>query len=87
VDDSTDRDPPHRARRPFLVVLWIIVSTPWTVATCLRVLDVWVPAVGWPVVLSSVFTWVSLLGPPLTFAIVLMVVSRIAAAHHGSGWR
>jgi hypothetical protein len=69
--------PPHRPWRPDLMTLWIIVSTFWTIATGLRIHHVWVPALGWPAVLGSAFTWVDLLAPPATFALVLWGIRRI----------
>ena len=67
------------ARNPNFVTLWIIVSGLWLVATFLRIQRVWVPGLGWPAVLNSTFTWISLLVPPPLFAIVLAAMSRIAA--------
>jgi hypothetical protein len=40
---------------------------------------------GWPMAASSIFTWVSLLLPPLIFAVVLFAMSRIADNHHRNG--
>jgi hypothetical protein len=60
-------------------MLWIVVSGLWVVATWLRIQRFWVPGLGWSAVLDSTFTWVSLLIPPLVFAIVLAGMSRIAA--------
>jgi hypothetical protein len=73
------------ARSPNFVTLWIIVSGLWTTATGLRILHVWVPEAGWPAVLYSGFTWAGLLVPPLTFAFILVGVSRIATGDHRSG--
>jgi len=66
-------------RSPNFITLWIIVSGLWIVATWLRIQRVWVPGLGWPALLDSPFTWISLLIPPLVFAIVLVAMSQIAA--------
>jgi hypothetical protein len=68
------------ARRPSFVVLRIIVSGLWTVATTQRMDRIRVPIVGWPAVLHDPFTWASLGVPPLMFAIILLAVKRLAAA-------
>jgi hypothetical protein len=60
------------------VTLWIVVSGLWTVATALRIESVWVPGAGWAAVLNSGFTWISLLVPPLMFAVILGAMSRVA---------
>lgn len=82
ASDSTDRGRLRSAGGPNFVSVWLIVSGLWIVATGLRIHRVWMPMVGWPTVLSSVFTWASLLLPPLMFAIVLLAVKRIAAPRH-----
>jgi hypothetical protein len=61
-------------------MLWVIVTTLWTVASVLRIQRTWVPGTAWPVILGDVYTWVSLFLPPLLFAIILLAVKRIAAA-------
>ncbi len=72
-----------RSRRPNLVLLWLIVSGIWTIATLLRMDRVWVPGRGWPAVLDDGVTWASLLAPPLTFAAVLLFVSVVAGVRDG----
>lgn len=67
-------------RGPNFVVLWVIVSCLWTLATGLRIHRVSVSNIGRPAVLGSAFTWIDLLMPPLVFAIVLWGISRVAAA-------
>jgi hypothetical protein len=69
-------------RGPNFVVLWIIVSGLWTVATLERVQRVWVQSFGWPAILGNPLTWVSLFMPPLMFAIILLAAKRIGAARH-----
>lgn len=68
-------------RSPNFVVLWIIVTALWTIATVLRMQRAWVPGHSWPVVLSDPFAWISLLLPPLVFALVLIGMSRVADGH------
>jgi hypothetical protein len=80
---TTSQD--HGFRGPNFVVLWVIVSVLWSVATGLRILRVWVPLAGWPAVISSAFTWAGLLVPPLVFAIILIAMNRIAAGRHSPG--
>jgi len=85
VSDRTDRRRRRGTSGSGFITLWVLVSGIWTVATCLRIHRVWVPSLGWPAVLTSTFTWVSLLTPPLMFAVILLAVSRIASARHRSG--
>jgi hypothetical protein len=72
---DTSRASRRRGRSPNFVALWCIVSGLWTVATCLRIQRAWG---GWPAVLGSPFTWISLLLPPLVFAIVLIAMNWVA---------
>jgi hypothetical protein len=83
ADSAGDR--PHPLRNTDFAVLWAIVTALWTVATVLRIHRVWVPEMGWSTVLASVYTWISLLLPPWMFAIVLLGVTRLAAARQRSG--
>jgi hypothetical protein len=69
-------------RSPNFVALWFIVSGLWTVATVCRIQRTWC---GLPSALSSRFTWVSLVLPPLLFALVLLAMSRIADNHQRRG--
>lgn len=62
-------------RDPNFVTLWIIVSSLWTLATCLRIERTWN---SWSAVLGSAFAWVSLVLPPLVFALLLIGISRVA---------
>jgi hypothetical protein len=70
-------------RGPGFVVLWIITTGLWTVATVLRVQRVWVPIMGWHAVLGSVYTWVSLFLPPWMFAIILLSIKRVTVTCQG----
>ena len=68
------------APRPDFVSVWIVVTGLWTVATILRMNRIWVPVLGWHGVFANVYTWISLLLPPLIFAVILLAVKRIAVA-------
>jgi hypothetical protein len=72
-------------RGPNFVVLWIIVSGLWTVATVMRIQRAWAPVPGWPAVLGNPLAWVSLFMPPLMFAIILLAMKRIATERQ-RGW-
>jgi hypothetical protein len=63
------------------VILWIVVSGLWTLATVLRMRRTWLPWHGWPEVLNSGFAWASLFLPPMVFAVVLLGMSRVASPH------
>ena len=65
---------PERGRDPNFVTLWLIVSGLWTVAAWLRMQRTW----SGPALLENPYTWVSLLLPPLVFALLLIGISRIA---------
>jgi hypothetical protein len=56
--------------------LWIVVSMLWTVATLLRINRVWVPMTGWEGVIEGPWMWMSLLGPPLIFALILVAIHK-----------
>lgn len=62
---------------PNFVALWLVVSILWTVATILRMQRTWPPGRGWVATVSDAFTWISLLAPPLIFALVLFAMSRV----------
>ena len=79
VDRGTDIGRDRARRNPNFITLWLIVSCLWTVATVLRMWRTWG---GWPEVLSSPMSWVSVLLPPLIFALVLFAMSRIADPQH-----
>jgi hypothetical protein len=85
AEDVADSARVGRVSRRKLVTLWVVVTLLWTAATCLRAYRVWMPALGWPAVLVSPFTWVNLVVPPLTFAIVLFAIARVTSADRGSG--
>lgn len=70
--DRARREPALR-----LLVLWVLASALWTVATILRFYWVWVPAVGWGRAIDGPWLWVSLILPPLTFAAILAVIHLI----------
>jgi hypothetical protein len=55
------------------------------VATVMRIDRVWLSAISWLALLHSIFLWLSLLGPPAIFALVLRGISRVAAARRGEG--
>lgn len=74
-DEPGDR--PLGARGSSFVALWIIVTGLWTAATVLRMQRVWAPIMGWPTILASVYTWVSLLLPPWMFAIIMLAIKRV----------
>jgi hypothetical protein len=78
--DPTDGQ--YFTRRPSFTALWVIVTVLWTLAATLRIERVWVPILGWPVVLSTVYTWISLLLPLWLFAVILLAIKRIASGHH-----
>lgn len=79
-DGVEPTDKTSTARGPDFLVLWIIVTGLWTVATLVRIHRHWVPVLGWPGVIGSVYTWVSLLLPPWMFAIILLAAKRLAPA-------
>jgi hypothetical protein len=60
-----------------LVVLWLSVSGLWSAATFLRVERVWVPITGWDEVLEGPWLWLSLLIPPVMFAVILLSIHEI----------
>jgi hypothetical protein len=60
--------------------LWFLVTALWTTATLLRVHRVWVPLVGWHRIIAGPWLWISLLAPPLLFALVLAAVRRTVLA-------
>jgi hypothetical protein len=66
---------PDSGRAPNFITLWIVVSGLWTIATCLRIQRTWG---GWPAAAGNPYTWVSLLLPPVIFALLLIGVSRVA---------
>jgi hypothetical protein len=70
--DRARREPAFR-----LLVLWVLTSGLWTVATILRVYRVWVPAVGLGRAIEGPWLWVSLILPPLMFAAILAVIHLI----------
>jgi hypothetical protein len=70
--DKVRREPAFR-----LVLLWILTSALWAVATVLRLYRVWVPAVGWQKAVEGPRLWVSLILPPLMFAAVLAAIRLI----------
>ena len=49
--------------------LWVLVSILWTVATLLRISEVWAPLIGWHRIIEGPWLWFSLIAPPLIFAI------------------
>ncbi len=65
-----------RSTRVRLWTLWVLVSALWTSGTLLRVNRVWVPLVGWHRCMASPWLWISLLAPPLLFALMLGAARR-----------
>jgi hypothetical protein len=63
--------------RPNLFVVWMIVTVLWTTATVWRMRHLWVPTTGWASLMPNELAWISLLVPPVMFAIVLAAVRRL----------
>jgi hypothetical protein len=78
--DSHRTDRPQPQSGPGFVGLWFIVTALWTISAIMRMKRVWVPLMGWPAVLGSIYTWVSLCLPPWMFAIILLATKRLATA-------
>ena len=71
------RQPTHgRATRARLWILWVLVSGLWTVAALLRIDRVWVPLIGWHRIIGGLWIWISLVAPPLIFALVIGAVEK-----------
>jgi hypothetical protein len=73
--------PDARSTRARLCALWWLASTLWTIATLLRVHRVWVPLIGWHRIIAGPWLWISLLAPPLLFALMLGAVRRAAMSN------
>lgn len=76
----TEQDKAGRKNSPGPLRLWILLSGFWTVATLLRVDRVWVPLIGWRRVLEGPWIWISLIVPPLMFAVPLIVLHMLRRA-------
>jgi len=74
-DTDTRRSGGFRGRR--LWTLWIVVGGLWTLATLLRVKQLWLPQVGWHHILVRPLLWISLLAPQAIFAIVIGAIHRM----------
>jgi hypothetical protein len=62
--------------RARLRVLWVLVSVLWTVATLLRISRVWAPRIGWHRIIEGPWLWISLIAPPLIFALILGAILK-----------
>jgi hypothetical protein len=60
----------------------MLVSVLWTIATLLRIDRVWVPAVGWHRALGGPWLWITLIGPPLIFALIIGAVQKVIRGRH-----
>jgi hypothetical protein len=66
----------RRGTRSRLWRLWALASGLWTVATLLRVAKVWAPLVGWRGIVERPMIWISLIVPPLLFALIVGAIQK-----------
>jgi hypothetical protein len=85
VREHANRSPHRLSRvRADFIRLWITVTGLWSVATGLRIYNLWLPAWGWSDVLANPLTWTALTLPPLIFALVLASIDRVARSDRRS---
>ncbi len=82
LSGSARQGGPRRADAPNFVLVWIVVSSLWTLATGLRMQRTWMPGPVWPDLLGKPLAWISVFLPPLLFAIILLAVKRVATARY-----
>jgi len=73
-----DKAQRKNAFRP--VTLWLVVSGLWTAATVLRLYTAWVPFESWRFAVEGQWIWISLIIPPVMFAVILAAIHLIKIA-------
>src|SRR5271155_1572780 len=82
-DIAAEPDQARRKEPSGFLLLWVVVSVLWIAATLLRIHRVWVPLVGWQGALAGPWMWISLILPPLMFAVILVAVYYISRRDRG----
>jgi hypothetical protein len=73
-DIAEEPDQACRKKPAGFLLLWVVMSALWMVATLLRIHRVWVPLVGWEGALAGPWMWISLILPPVMFAAILLAI-------------
>jgi hypothetical protein len=74
-----------RKNGPGFLTLWVAVSALWIAATLLRIHRLWAPLEGWQSALDGPWIWISLILPPLMFAVILVGVHCIISSRVDRG--